>query len=211
MTRGTDRNLEILDEIVAMRKEIANLYEVPSFAHYVTKRRMVENPETVARFLDEVKNGVTEAELSDLRELAALKAELTGEPVEQARIERWDVVYYRERLREQRYAVDQEALRLYLPTMPTVHWMLDITQRLYGISFTPATVPVWDDDVMYYDVDDISTGERLGGIYLDLFPRPDKYKHAAAWPVRGVSRRAGRKPISALVANLNRDGLTHSE
>jgi len=211
MNRGTDRNLEILDEIVALRKEIADLYEVPSFAHYVTKRRMVENPETVTRFLDEVKNGVTEAELSDLRELAGLKAELTGEPVEQARIERWDVVYYRERLRERRYAVDQEALRLYLPTMPTVHWMLDITQRLYGISFTPATVPVWDDDVMYYDVDDISTGERLGGIYLDLFPRPDKYKHAAAWPVRGVSRKAGRKPISVLVTNFDRVGLTHSE
>jgi thimet oligopeptidase len=60
MNRGTDRNLEILDEIVALRKEIADLYEVPSFAHYATKRRMVENPETVTRFLDEVKNGVTE-------------------------------------------------------------------------------------------------------------------------------------------------------
>src|ERR1700719_2199754 len=45
--RGTPRNLEILDEIVALRKEIADLYGVPSFAHYVTKRRMVENPETV--------------------------------------------------------------------------------------------------------------------------------------------------------------------
>ena len=82
--RGTARNLEILDEIVALRKEIADLYGVPSYAHYVTKRRMVENPETVTRFLDEVKNVVTEAELSDLRQLAEMKAELTGMPVEQA-------------------------------------------------------------------------------------------------------------------------------
>src|SRR5437588_12727441 len=89
MNRGTDRNLEILDEIVALRKEIADLYGVPSFAHYVTKRRMVENPETVTRFLDEVKNGVTEAELSDLRQLAAVKAELNGVPVEEERSERW--------------------------------------------------------------------------------------------------------------------------
>lgn len=211
MNRGTDRNLEILDEIVALRKEIADLYEVPSFAHYVTKRRMVENPETVTHFLEEVKNGVFEAELSDLRQLAALKAELTGTPVEQAKIERWDVVYYRERLRERRYAVDQEELRQYLPTLPTLHWMLDITERLYGIAFSSATVPVWHEDVMYYDVDDAATGERIGGIYLDLYPRADKYKHAAAWPVRGVSLKAGRKPISVLVTNFDRVGLTHSE
>src|SRR5262249_39956675 len=51
----------------------------------------------------------------------------------------------------------------------------------------------------------------LGGIYLDLYPRDGKYKHAAAWPVRGVSRRLGRKPISALVTNFNRQGLTHDE
>ena len=133
--RGTARNLEILDEIVALRKEIAELYGVPSFAHYVTKRRMVENPETVTRFLDEVKSGVTEAELRDLRQLREVKAELTGCRSSRRTIERWDVVYYRERLREQRYAVDQEELRKYFPTLPTLHWMLDITERLYGVRF----------------------------------------------------------------------------
>jgi thimet oligopeptidase len=209
MNRGTARNLEILDEIVALRKEIADLYGLPSYAHYVTKRRMVENPETVTRFLNEVASRVTEAELSDLRELAELKAELTS--ADQASIERWDVVYYRERLRERRYAVDQEALREYFPTPPAVQWMLDITERLYGIRFAEAIVPVWHDDVMYYDVDEAETGERIGGIYLDLYPRADKYKHAAAWPVRGVARKEGRQPISVLVTNFNRQGLTHSE
>jgi thimet oligopeptidase len=211
MNRGTARNLEILDEIVTLRKEIGDLYGVPSYAHYVTKRRMVENPETVMRFLNEVKSQVTEAERGDLRQLAELKAELTGLPIEQAAIERWDVVYYRERLRERRYAVDQETLREYFPTLPTVNWMLDITARLYGVRFTEAVVPVWHEDVKYYDVDDVVSGERIGGIYLDLFPRADKYKHAAAWPVRGVSRNEGRRPISVLVTNFNRQGLTHSE
>ena len=211
MNRGTARNLAVLDEIVSLRKEIGDLYGVPSYAHYVTKRRMVENPETVMRFLNEVKSRVTEAELRDLRQLAEMKAELTGMPVDQASIERWDVVYYRERLREKRYAVDQETLREYFPTLPTVNWMLDITERLYCVRFTEAIVPVWHDDVKYYDVDDAVSGERIGGIYLDLYPRADKYKHAAAWPVRGVSRNEGRQPISVLVTNFNRRGLTHSE
>jgi thimet oligopeptidase len=219
--RGTPRNLEVLDEIVTLRKETADLYGVPSFAHYVTRRNMVETPDTVIRFLDDVRNVVTEAELRDLGTLAEMKAELTNVPVEQARIQRWDAAYYRERLRERRYAIDQEALRKYFPTKGMVSWMLDITSRLYGVRFERGTVPVWHEDVIYLDVLDDSgaagsppggsSGEHIGGIYLDLYPRDGKYKHAAAWPVRGVSMRTGRKPISVLVTNFNRQGLTHDE
>jgi thimet oligopeptidase len=209
--RGTPRNLDVLDEIVALRREIADLYEVPSYAHYVTKRRMVENPETVLRFLDEVRSVVTEAELRDLSELSAMKAELTGQAVERAGISRWDMPYYRERLREKRFAIDQEALRRYFPTGPAVEWMLDISERLYDLRFERAAVPVWHEDVIYLDVLDRSTAEFIGGIYLDLYPREGKYKHAAAWPVRGVSSKASRKPISVLVTNFDRTGLTHDE
>ena len=209
--RGTERNLDVLDEIVALRKEIADLYGVPSYAHYVTKRRMVESPETVTSFLDDVRKVVTEAEVRDLGKLAELKAELTGVPVEQARVNRWDVSFYRERLRERRYAIDQEQLRRYFPTPSTIEWMLEVSERLYGVRFERATVPVWHEDVIYVDVLDAGTGDFVGGIYLDLYPRDGKYKHAAAWPVRGVSKRSGRKPISVLVTNFNREGLTHDE
>ena len=136
LNRGTDRNVAIMDEIVRLRKETADLYGVPSFAHYVTKRRMVENPETVNRFLDEVKVVVTEAEQRDLEQLAALKG---------SKIERWDSSFYRERLREQRYAVDQEELRKYFPTAPTIRWMLGISERLYGVRFEETPVPTWHE------------------------------------------------------------------
>jgi len=209
--RGTARNLEVMNEIVRLRKEIADLYGVPSYAHYVTKRRMVENPDTVRRFLKEVKNVVTEAEVRDLGELSEVKARLTGVPVETANINRWDMPYYRERLREERFAIDQEEMRKYFPTKPSIEWMLSISQRLYGLRFERNDVPVWHEDVIYLDVFDASSGAFIGGIYLDLYPREGKYKHAAAWPVRGVSRKAGRKPISVLVTNFNRVGLTHDE
>src|SRR6266542_3528529 len=69
----------VIDESVFMTELFQNetLYEVPSFAHYVTKRRMVGDPETVTSFLDEVKAAVTEAELRDLGILAEKKAEMT--------------------------------------------------------------------------------------------------------------------------------------
>jgi thimet oligopeptidase len=209
--RGTAANIAILDEIVALRKEIADLYGVPSFAHYVTKRRMVENPETVRRFLDEVRSRVTEAEIRDIAQLSEVKSALTGIPAEQATIHRWDVNFYRERLREQRFAIDQEELRKYFPTATSIDWMLDVSERLYGIRFRRDEVPVWHEAVIYLDVLDASGGSHIGGIYLDLYPRDGKYKHAAAWPVRGVSLRANRQPISVLVTNLNSDGLTHDE
>ena len=209
--RGTPRNLEVLDEIVAMRREIATLYGLESYAHYITKRRMVENPETVMRFLEEVRSVVTEAEVSDLAQLAAVKSALTGVPLEEATINRWDMLYFRERLREQRYAVDQEALRRYFPTGPAVAWMLDITERLYGLRFEKADVSVWHEDVIYLDVFDADDRSFIGGVYLDLYPREGKYKHAAAWSVRGACRKGSRKPISVLVTNFDRDGLTHDE
>jgi len=210
--RGTARNLAVLDEIVALRKEIADLYGAPSFAHYVTKRRMVENPETVRKFLEDVKNVVTEAEMRDLGALAEVKARLEGIPLEHAGISRWEMAYYRERLREERFAIDQEELRKYFPTKPAIEWMLTISEQLYGLRFERvSSVPLWHDEVMYLDVLDAASGTFIGGIYLDLYPRDGKYKHAAAWPVRGVSRKAGRNPISVLVTNFNRQGLTHDE
>lgn len=209
--RGSPRNLEILDEIVALRKEIAQLYGVPSFAHYVTKRRMVENPETVMKFLDEVRSVVTEAEMRDLAQLSETKGELLGVPAEVANINRWDMLFYRERLREKRYAIDQEALRKYFPTSAAISWMLDISERLYSVRFERVDVPAWHEDVVCFDVLDAESGGFIGGVYLDLYPREGKYKHAAAWPVRGVSRKNARQPISALVTNFNRDGLTHDE
>lgn len=209
--RGTPKNLGILDEMNALRKELAALYGHPTFAHYVTKRKMVENPGTVTKFLDDVSRAVTEVEKRDLEQIRKLKAETLGTPLAGTKLNRWDVTYWRERLREKRYATDQESTRKYFPAKATQSWLIDITERLYGVKFEAGVVPVWHPDVQYFDVRDAKSGEHVGGIYLDLFPRDGKFKHAAAWPVRGVSTRVGRKPISVLVTNFDRQGFTFDE
>jgi Zn-dependent oligopeptidase len=211
LNRGTPRNLEILDEAVALRREIAALYDLPSFAHFVLRRRMAGTPEAVEQFLGDVKAACQQGEQRDLEELRALKAQRTGTPVHDVTVYRWDVPFLSERLREQRYNVDQESLRAYFPPMPTLAWLLDVSAALYGLKFEAASVPVWHEEVLYYDVHDVETGAFVGGIYFDLYPREGKFPHAAAWPVRGVSRKAGRTPISVLVTNFDRRGLTHDE
>ncbi|MBW3671343.1 MAG: Zn-dependent oligopeptidase [Acidobacteria bacterium] len=211
LQRGGEQNLRILDEITELRAEMAGLYGLPTFAHYVTRRRMVRNPERVHSFLDEVLEAVQEREKRDLDELRRMKASVTGQPLESTTIYRWDVPYWSERVREQKFAVDQEKLREYFPVEPSIRWTLELSGRLYGVRFERVDVPVWSPGILYFDVIESDSDEFVGGIYMDLYPREGKYKHAAAWPVRGVSRRMGRKPLSALVTNFDRRGLTHHE
>ena len=175
---------------MALRHELAGLYGLPSFAHFVLRRRMAGTPEAVDRFLDEVRAAVEEAERHDIDELRALKAARLGRGGEQAAVTRWDIAFLSERLREQRYSVDQESLRKYFPPQATLDWLLDVSGEVFGLRFVPVKVPVWHDDVIYVDVLDGDDGRFIGGIYFDLYPREGKFPHAAAWPVRGVSTRA---------------------
>ena len=209
--RGGPDNLATLNRIVELRYEYAQLYGLPSFADFVLRRRMASSAAEVKGFLADVKPVIARSEAADLLALRALKAQATGSSVEAAKIEQWDRSYYMERLRQSRAQIDQESLRQYFPTTATRDWILAVTEQLYGVEFRRAEVPVWHEDVEYYDLFDAASGEFLSGIYLDLYPRDGKFKHAAAWPVRGSSTLLGRKPYSVLVCNFDRQGLTQSE
>src|SRR5690242_12688116 len=103
--RGTARNLDLLAESARLRHEIAVLYGLPSYAHFVTRRRMVGNPETVLRFLDQVKDRVRDVELNEIAELRALKAGRLGKKPDEVTLNRWDIAYYQEQLRKARYNI----------------------------------------------------------------------------------------------------------
>ncbi len=211
MNEGGAGNLDILLEIFTLRKELAGLYGLPTYADYALRRKMVQTPETVTKFLGEVKSAVTELEKKDVEELRADKSRDLAKPLADTRLERWDVSYYSEKARRERFNIDQEALRKYFPTDKAVDYMMRVSQALYGVKFREAKVPVWHEDVRYFDVLDARTGRFVSGFYLDLFPREGKFTHAAAFPLRGASRLVGRTPLSALVTNFNREGLDHDE
>ncbi len=208
--RGTEQNLEILREVIALRKQLATMLGYPSFAHWSARRKMVERPEVVDDFLVTVGSKVEEVEKRELAELTAEKARHTGDA--NATLRRWDVFFYQQRLKMARYSVDPQTVRAQFPTEPTIAWLLNVTSRLYGVEFrSNVKLPVWHADVRGYDVYDRGTKKYLSSFYLDLFPRDGKYKHAAAFGVRGVSMLTGRTPLSILVTNFNRDGLDQHE
>ncbi len=209
--RGGEKNLALLKQAMDLRYELAKLFGKSSYAEWVLKSRMAKTPETVNKFLAEVHATVAPLEKKEVQTLREFKARSLNIPVEQASIERWSEAYWSEKLRKAKYQVDQEQLRQYFPTQASQDWLFAISENLYGIKFKPAKVEVWQDEVEYYDVTDAKTGQLLGGLYMDKFPRKGKYGHAAVWGVYGGSSLTGRKPISALVTNFNRNGLNSDE
>ncbi|HEX4331456.1 MAG TPA: M3 family metallopeptidase [Usitatibacter sp.] len=211
LNEGGQANLDRMYEIFKLRQELAGLYGLPSFADYALRRKMVQNPRTVMKFLDDVKGAVTDLEKKEIEEIRAEKAKDLGTPVADTRVDRWDVSYYQERIRRARFDIDQEELRKYFPTDKAVDYTLLVSQRLYGLEFREVKVATWHPDVRYFDVFDAKTGKFMSGFYLDLFPREGKFNHAAAFPIRGASLLAHRTPLAALVTNFNREGLDHGE
>ena len=208
---GTARNLEILKELGKLRQEMASLHGSTNYAQFVTKRRMAQNPEAVTKFLDQVKTTVQALEKTELEELRAFKAKHLGQPLEATKFERWDMAFYEERYKSERFKIDQASLRKLFPAQASVQWIMHISETLYNVKFVETKAPVWHKDVRFFTVQDKATGQFISSFYLDLFPREGKYSHAAAFPFRGASSVASRQPASALVTNFNREGFSHDE
>jgi thimet oligopeptidase len=170
---------------------------------------MARTPEAVDGFLRDVKTTLAEVEKRELDELRAAKAQDKADGA--ALLRPWDVQYYQEAVRRQRFDVDQEALRRYFPADKSVDFALLVAQRLYGVKFTEKAVPAWHPDVRFFEMSDAKDGRYRGGIYVDLFPREGKRTGAFAGPVRAASRLAGRTPLAILVANFDRSGFNHRE
>jgi thimet oligopeptidase len=132
---------------------------------------MAKNPKTVNDFLNNIYQIVTPLEQKEMQELRQFKAKTLNIPVKQAEITRWNVGYWTEKLRKDKYQIDQEKMRDYFPTLAAQKWLFAISSNLYGIEFKPVKVDTWQDEVEYYDVTDQKTGQLLGGLYMDKFPR----------------------------------------
>ncbi len=209
--QGGMANLDRLAKMNALRQELAALHGSPSYAAYVLRHRMLSTPRAVEKFLGDVHGAVALAERRELDQLRAAKAEALATPAAATRLEPWDIAYYQERLRRERFAIDPAALRAHFPPDESVAYMLRIAQRLYGVTFREVPVATWHPDVRYFDVLDASSGTFVSGLYLDLRPREGKDPRTAAFPIRGASARAGRTPLAALVASLEPAGLTPDE
>ncbi len=202
--RGAPENTKLLDEALVIRHELANLLGYPTHASFVLSERMAGTPAAVQTFLGEIRKKLItkgKEDLELLRELKRSELGLRG-PVS---VYAWDWLYYENLLKKERYQIDLDEVKDYFPLDVVTKGMFDIYQTLLGVSFEPSTdLPLWHKDVALYAVKE--SGRIIAYFYLDLFPRPNKYGHAAAFTLhRGYegSHLRYKIPVSAVVANFN--------
>ena len=146
---GEHDNRPVAREILALRQELARLHGHASYADYALVDRMAGTPAAAAALLERAWVPARARALEERDELAAL-ARSRGEP---DTIEPWDWRYYAEKLREARYALDEEALKPYFPLERMMEAAFDCAQRLFGITFVPRPdLEAYHPDVRTYEV-----------------------------------------------------------
>lgn len=210
--RGGKKNVALLEKIIKLRAEAAQLLGFKNTVDWQIETRMAKNSETVAKFYTDLRPIVREKAKLDHAEFTEAKQKHTGNP--NAKLQWWDYGFYLNRLKKEKYAVDAEKVAEYFPMEAVVSGIFDITSTLYNIEYKDVTskakvlgLPIWHEDVKLYEIYDKSNNELLGRMYTDLYPRDNKYNHAACW---GLQQRKVwsdgkvQKPLAALVCNFTK-------
>ncbi|HWU76349.1 MAG TPA: M3 family metallopeptidase [Rhodanobacter sp.] len=172
---GKFDNSARIEQIMALRHEAAQLLGFANAAEESLATKMAGSPTEVLEFLHDLAERakpVAQQELASLREFARTELRLDN-------LEAWDIGYASEKLRAQRYALDEEQLKPYFPLPAVIDGLFDLTGKLYGISLSLRDdVDAWHPDVRYYDVRD-ADGHVFAGAYMDLYARSGK--RGGAW------------------------------
>ncbi|GBF99417.1 thimet oligopeptidase [Raphidocelis subcapitata] len=208
-------NSKRLDELVALRAQVAALLGYPSWAAYVQEELMAKNPQRVDSFLGELRGRLLQLRDQQLAVLLDIKARdraAAGLPADPA-IRSWEVSYYSNQVAKRDFNVDKQKLKEYFPLEHVMPEMLSFYQGLLGLRFEAdeqLTKDAWAPGVKGYRVFDSSSGDPIGAFYLDLHPRPGKYGHAAMFPLQSPSKLYGANEsrpqsaggVAALVCNF---------
>ncbi|MBV1883449.1 MAG: oligopeptidase A [Pseudomonadales bacterium] len=218
--KGQWDNGDIMQEILRLRDELAKLLNFSSYAEYSLATKMAESSDQVLEFLEDLadKSAIqAQKEYDELREYANNQ---TGKIASIADLQAWDISYYAEKLKQEKYAVSQEELRPYFPAPHVVSGMFEVVGRLYDIHFQEnITANVWHEDAGYFELLD-KNKNVIAGFYLDLYARENK--RGGAWmdecKVRHLNKEGQLQiPVAYLTCNFTSPVgddpalLTHNE
>ncbi len=199
-------NSELVNKIVAHRHERAQLLGYKNHAHFVLEERMAGDAAKVQSFLDNLLDASLPVAKKELDELQAFAKSIGG--IEQ--LERWDIAYYAEKLKKERYEVDDEMLKPFFQLEKVIDGVFAVATTLYDITFVEDnSIPKYHKDVITYRVED-TNGRHIAVFYADFFPRTGKRNGAWMTSFRGQSIRNGKeqRPLVSIVCNFTKPGKT---
>ncbi len=194
-------NSPIIEELLALRLEMANMLDFDSYAHFSLATKMANTPQEVLGFLNELADqsvNTARFEFNTLSQFALGLDELD-------KLEAWDVGYYAEKLKKQQYAISQEQLRPYFPIDKVLQGLFSITSRLFNFEISQIKqFDSWHQDVTLYQIS--RDDQVIARFYLDPFARANK--RGGAWMDVCRTRRLTEEgeiqlPTAYLVCNFN--------
>mgnify|MGYP002338666190 CR=1 FL=1 len=214
---ASDKNLEVLNKMLIERKRLAKALGYNSFAEYQLENKMAKIPQTVWDFQESLRAKVQQKSKKDYNELLEMKSEyLEDKNVE--KVDSWDKGFYSTLLKRKKYEVDDEKVKEYFEVNQVIAGLFDISEKLFSVQFEEVQEPnVWHTEVRKFNVKE--NGKIIGRFYFDLYPRDDKFNHAAVFSiVPGKAKPEGYQlPVAVLVTNFPRATsekpalLTHSD
>ncbi len=194
-------NSEVMEQILALRHEQAQLLGFANYAERSLARKMARTTDEVIQFLNDLAQRSRPQAQRELDELQAYAKEKHGMDDLQA----WDIGYYAEKLRQERYDISQEMVKPYFPETRVIPGMFAVVERLYGIRIKQVDgVDSWHPDVRFYEIRDRDNQLR-GQFYLDLYARPKK--RGGAWMDDCASRfftdTIDQIPVAYLTCNFS--------
>ncbi|MDH4133994.1 MAG: oligopeptidase A, partial [Gammaproteobacteria bacterium] len=189
-------NAPVMQRILQLRAEKAGLLGFANFAALSVETKMAESTAEVLGFLNDLVARSRPAAQKEFAELRAFAAERFGV----TELEAWDIPYYSEKLRQERYAFSEEDLRPYFPEPQVLAGLFDVVRRLYGLDVREVKgVELWHPDARFFEIRD-AAGVMRGRFYLDLYARP--HKRGGAWMDDCIARKRERDAVQVPVAYL---------
>ena len=214
VTRASDQgpnagefdNSAIMNETLALRHELANLLDFSNYGEKSLATKMADTADEVMSFLEDLAIKSKHQGEQDIKELKDFVKSEYSQTFTNKELQAWDLAYYSEKLKHNRYAISDEELRPYFPKGRVVNGLFEVVHKLFGLNIKERTnVDVWHKDVTFYDVF-CSTGELRGSFYLDLYARAKK--RGGAWMDECVGRHqlangVIQYPVAYLTCNFN--------
>ncbi|KAI8353351.1 hypothetical protein BD560DRAFT_408324 [Blakeslea trispora] len=206
-------NIVLLEEALKLRRKAAKILGYKSHADYVLEVKMAKTVEAVEKFLNDLADKLHTPGAKEIESLKQLKKDEKASRKEEydGKLNAWDTSYYHRMHLESEYSVDQEEIKKYFSLEKTIQKMLDIYEKVLGLKFVKVPsekAVVWHPDVQLFECWDAVEDKSFSGyMYLDLFPRDNKYPHAACFPLQpSYIAEDGERlaPIAAMVANFTK-------